>query len=56
VMVVEVDGFLHETQPERLSVEVEVGLRLVHGGGDVVQAENLEPHPLRLVPDEMFFN
>jgi hypothetical protein len=38
VMVVEVDGLLDETEPEIAQAEIEIVLRVVDGGGDVVKA------------------
>ena len=38
-VVVEVDGLLHEAKAERVDAEVEVGLRVVHRSGDVMQTE-----------------
>src|SRR5690349_23393463 len=40
VMVVEVHRLLHETKSQQVGVEVEVGLGLVHGGSDVMQAKD----------------
>jgi hypothetical protein len=42
VMVVEVDGLFDQPEPQRAGCEIEIGLRLVHGGRHVVQAENWE--------------
>jgi hypothetical protein len=44
VVVVEVDGLLHQPHAEQLDAEVEIGLRIVDGRGDVVEAENLRRH------------
>ena len=38
VMVVEVDGLLDEAEPEIAQAEIEIVLRVVDGGGDVVKA------------------
>ena len=40
VVVVEVDGLLDQPQAKQLDAEVEIGLRLVHGRGDVMQAKD----------------
>ena len=46
VMVVEVDGLLDEAKTERPDAEVQIRLRLVHGRGHVMQAENpMRHHP-----------
>ena len=39
VVVVEIDGALDQTEAEQSLAEVEIGLRLVHGRGDVVEAQ-----------------
>ena len=43
-VIVEVHGLLHEPKPERVEAEIEIGLRVVDGGGDVVQPENWKVH------------
>ena len=40
-MVVEIDGPLDQAQAEQSLAEIEIGLRLVHRRGDVVQAEQM---------------
>src|SRR5205814_445352 len=40
VVVVEVDGLLDETQAERHQTKIQIVLRIVDGGGDVVETEN----------------
>ena len=39
-MVVEVHRLLHQPKTESAAVEIEVGLGLTYGGGDMVQAQN----------------
>jgi hypothetical protein len=39
-VVIEVDGFLDEAQSERANAEIEIGLRIVHRRGDMMQAED----------------
>jgi hypothetical protein len=43
-VVVEVDRALDQAKAEQPLAEIEVRLRLVHGGGDVVQALHGVPH------------
>jgi hypothetical protein len=39
-MVVEIDGLLHQPKTEGTGAEVEILLRVIHGGGDVMEAED----------------
>jgi hypothetical protein len=50
VVVVEVHGTLDQSQSERVAEEVEVGLRVVYRGGDVVQAKKADGHGVSLTP------
>ena len=44
VVVVEIDRFLHQPQTELLQTEIEIGLRVVDGGSDVMETENPRRH------------
>src|SRR5688572_24174524 len=46
VMIVEVDGLLHQPQTQYLEAEVQVALGVIHGGGHMVQAKNRMIHLL----------
>jgi hypothetical protein len=46
--IVEVDGGLHQPQPERPKIEVGVPLWVAANGGDVVQATGLDRHDISL--------
>ncbi len=39
-VVIEVDGLLHKPKAEGTGAEVEILLCVIHGGGDVMEAEN----------------
>jgi hypothetical protein len=48
VVVVEVDGLLHQPQAERFEAEIEIGLGAIHGRGHMMQADDLDkPSVLR---------
>jgi hypothetical protein len=52
VVVVEVDGALDQAEPEPVEAEVEILLRVVDGGGDVVEAkEAMSRHGRNLLPE-----
>jgi hypothetical protein len=45
VVIVEVDRLLDETHAEQIQAEIQIGLRIVHGGRYMMKAENRVDHP-----------
>src|SRR5262249_18027332 len=47
VVVVEIDGLLDQAHAQQAETEVQIGLRVAHGGSDVVETENrMTHHPI----------